>query len=277
MTAPIHVSTRTSKRRITLLAMCSFFGLAATALVLAQPDDPRPSDNVLMKHADTLVFYTGFNGDALAELTPDNPEPDATDQLTDDQRWVDGFFGKGMRTDQLQLRYELPDSGPLAMTGAAAFWLRVSDQKHASEPVYISFFKLQSGPRMISARRMGKAVNKRQLFGYLKDGKVGVSAVRGSMASWTPDTWHLLVVNWGPNWVEFSLDGRTLHRKTLAAGERNHGDHATLRIGSPYPNDPFVIDEFMLFSSPLSNDDIQWLWKLQNEPTGKQSSERVSE
>lgn len=225
--------------------------------------EPVARDAALVKFQRTIVFYAGFEGTANADLSPLAGAP-AVPLAAGLQPFVPGMIGQALSSGNFDLSYDLGKEARIERAGSAAIWVAARQSK----PDYTYFwpFKVHGNHRLIMLGRMGDRANDCALYAYTSFNDKGTSSVAGSASGWKEGQWHLLVVNWGPDWVELSVDGNAPTRAAAPLAFREPTpdklDPARLSVSSPRPSgDQFLLDEMMVFSTPLGAAEIQWLYE----------------
>jgi hypothetical protein len=213
----------------------------------------------LAKFSDRILFYASFDGTTDAALSPllgACPLPAGV------RPFVPGVMGQALCSGDFDLAYDLGKAARIERTGSVAIWLAARQWK----PDYCYFwpFMIHGNGRQIMLGRMGDRANNCSLYAYLANNGKGVSAVAGSAADWKEGQWHLLVVNWGADWVELSIDGQPPFRAAVPVPFQEPAPDkvtaARLMVsGKQKVGDQFLMDEVMVFTSPLGADDIRWL------------------
>jgi hypothetical protein len=243
----------------------------------AQPASPPPAgaqaatNPAVEKFYSALVFYAGFNGDAAANLTPAEPKPQSAQWAAwltaHPEVFQPGVVGQAIETGDYTLSYDLGSNVTLEQTGSAAIWLSATQwQRRERDPGYFFALRLHAGNRQLMLARMGNPLNKECLYAHFMADKSPITVTSGSTAQWNNRDWHLLVMNWGPNWLEYSLDAGQLSRVSLSQDIAATGaTTARLFVSSPRISDTFLIDEVLVLSRPLDADEVQWLYKNRGE------------
>jgi hypothetical protein len=108
--------------------------------------------------------------------------------------------------------------------------------------------------------RMGNSVNREKIYAYAKaDGKSIVLAA-GNSLGWKNDQWHLLVVSWRPDSIDFSIDGNPVKNQHFASWATASGKPGTLRITQASPAQPWLTDEVIVLNRPLTQEEIEEMW-----------------
>jgi hypothetical protein len=218
------------------------------------------------------VLYFSFDGHALAEITAGNPAPQGNARWAEALRskalvFEPGVFGQGLVSSNVDFQVSYPcTSAVLRASGSIALWLKPVVLKHVGAYYWPVILDAAAGGYRVMFGRMGDPVNREALYAHLSHVGNAVSAVTGSMVPWKPGEWHLFVVTWDRNAVEFSVDGAQPARASLRnaiAGDQAGG----FRLFTLGPSeDTFIYDELMLLNMPLNQDEIRWLWESRKGP-----------
>lgn len=255
-------------------AWCGAIALLACLpwVAWAEPVSPAAADSqaatnpAVEKFYSALVFHAGFNGDAVANVTPAEPKPQSPHWTAwlaaHPETFQPGVMGQAIQTGDYTLSYDLGGNVTLEQTGSAAIWLSATQwQRQDADPGYFFALRLHAGNRQLMAARMGNPLNKESLYAHIMADKTATSIASGNTLEWKDRQWHLLVVNWGPNWLEFSVDGNQPGRSVLKQEAPPFGaTTARLYVSAPRAKDTFLIDEVMILSRPMQAQEIQWLF-----------------
>ncbi len=243
------------------------FGLSAAACgAVQEPVDPLPrgSENpALNRFGSAVVFYVGFDGHALAEITSGRPEPNGNATWTAATKsnavpFEAGVHGQALRSREYALNYNVTGA-VLRATGSLAIWLKPLSLAHAHSYFWPGILDGRSGGYRIQFGRMGSAGNREALYAHLSHRRDRTTAAMGSMRSWKTNEWHLMVITWDRHGVAFSVDGASPARSTIQlpiAGDQAAGFHLNLLCPS---DDTFLYDEVIVFNLPLTPAEIRWL------------------
>lgn len=226
---------------------------------------PRGGDNpALERFARQMALYVGFDGHALAEITTGDPRPAGNTNWTgalkrSEPVYESGISGRSLVSRDYQLNY-LCTGAVLRASGTVALWMKPAALHHAGTYCWPVMLHASAGYSVMFGR-MGDPANREALYAHLAHGKTGVSAIAGSMARWTPGTWHLFVVTWDRNAVEFSVDG-ALPARTVLKAPIPSDQAAGFRLFLLSPgDDTFAYDELLVLNVPLNKDEIRWLYE----------------
>ena len=251
-----------------LLLLALFLPPVALSAPISSPLPPGRDNPSLARFARSIVLYVSFDGHALAEITPGNPAPQGNAGWVEALRskalvFEPGVFGQALVvTSNRDCQVSYPcTSAVLRASGSIALWLKPVVLNHAGSYLWPVILDAAAGGYRVMFGRMGNPVNREALYAHLAHGGNSVNAVGGSMAPWKPGEWHLFIVSWDRNGVEFSVDGAQPARASLKnaiAGDQA-GGFRLIALGRG--EDTFIYDELMLLNVPLNKDEIRWLWE----------------
>jgi len=208
------------------------------------------------------VFYASFDGYAQADLSPGaagplNPLPAAAANP-----FVPGLFGQALASGAFTVSYHL--DADRTRQGSFVAWV-AGNRWTKEDQGYFWVFRMHDQRGGLLAGRMGGG-NRQALYAHISRGGKGTSAAQGSSQNWKDGDWHLLVVNWRSDSVEFSLDGGLPNQARLATvPPENPAAKATpaMLIVSSEQNgaNQLLMDEVLVFNAPLTPADIQWLYE----------------
>lgn len=211
-----------------------------------------------------IVFYASFDQGLEAEISS-SEAPAPAGSCAEFVRgggdpFVPGIFGKALKSSEHELFYDLGKEPWISQSGGIVLWLAVHQRTKDDYPYFWPIL-VRAGKRLVLAGQMGDPLNKRAVYAYTEGEEQKVSAIQGNMMEWAEGEWHLMVVNWRPNAVEISVDGRPAVRGELKQAVNFEGEQNRLYISSPLPADAdtFRIDEVMLFKRPLDTAEIEWI------------------
>jgi hypothetical protein len=215
-----------------------------------------------VKFDHSITFYVGFdNPELIADLSGGDGTPlkvPGTVVLTP------GLYGQAMLAEKKPVVYRAAGNIDLSRPGALAMWVSAYHWRHPKNPPWFPFLYVSDHGRTLSLSRMGTAGNREAVYAYAGVGNKVVSVAAGRSLGWKTGQWHLLVVDWRFQSIEFSLDGRTWHQASLvntgfARAEDAPGE---LRIGgSAAPTQRCLLDELLVFNRPLTMREIKWLYR----------------
>ena len=239
--------------------------LAAAAASSPSPL-PRGGDNpALQRFGRSVVFYVGFDGHALAEITSGDPVPRGNTNWNaavtrGTVAFEPGVCGQGMVAHDYELDYACTGA-VLRASGTVAMWLKPGVLHHTGTYCWPARLHADHSDYNVMFGRMGDPLNREALYAYISHGKAGVSSVLGSMADWKPGAWHLLVMTWDRSGLEFSVDGAPPVRSALK-DPIEEGDAGGFHLTLLSPNeDTFTYDELLVLNLPLGAADIRWLFE----------------
>lgn len=230
--------------------------------VAPRASGPRDADTppVLQRFNSSVTFYASF----------DRLPPDADLSAGDGKANVpatphelrQGLFDKALLCGQTPVGYQAAGNIDLARPGALAVWVSPQDWKRQGETPYLFFVLLHGAGRSMMMGRMGGTANHEILYAHAQVGEHTVSVLSGHTRDWESGGWHLLVLNWRAEAVEFSVDGGELQRGGAPWFAGATGEGGGLNLGNEgTPNQQYLADELTVFDRPLSHEEIRWLWE----------------
>ena len=225
------------------------------------PAAPLPATNpALEKFGAAVTFYVSFDQGAAADLSNGNGAP------RDSKMEIElkpGLWGQAFLSGQKSIAYNAAQNVDLSKPGAVAVWISSFEWKRdPAKTAYIFFLNILDHGRQLMLARMGDPRNREAIYAHGKTGKTGKSVRAGNSRNWKDGEWHLLVANWRGTDFEISLDGGALHRQDMPAFENADGKTGQMFVGSKGdPNQRYLVDELLVLDRPLSQDEIQWMWK----------------
>lgn len=225
-----------------------------------------PQNPALSRFNDDITFYTSFDGYSVADLSvgKGSPREGAAPQ------WSDGIWNKALRGMAKPLTFEAHGNIDLIRPGAMTMWVLPQNWTHGGNPSYIHFVVVNYQGITLQVSRMGSAVNREALYAYMKIGSKGEFVKVGSSKDWKNE-WHLLSVNWGEGYMEFSVDGSSFRRINTPIKERTNKDSGAIQIAGSGAT-PYLMDEFFIYNRPLQNEEMKWMWKTKAQEIQAKSS-----
>ena len=215
---------------------------------------------VLRRFNSSVTFHAGFDQlPADADLSAGDGKanvPAAPHELRE------GLLGKALVCGRTSVSYAAQGNVDLSRPGALAVWLSPQDWKRQGEPPYLFFLILHGSGRSLMLARMGGTANQEFLYAQAAVGKDAASVLSGHTRDWQSGGWHLLVLNWRAEAVEFSVDGGELQRAATPWLARAKGKPGGLIVGNDgTPDHQYLADELTVFDRPLSAEEIRWLFE----------------
>lgn len=247
----------------------------ALAVTSASADELRqPEQNPAIAHfADKILLYASLNGYPIADLSVGNGKP--IGGVWKGPAWEPGIWGKALRSDAPAIRYDTRKHIRLEGSGSIAFWVQPQNWDATIEPTFISFLRVEAGSeqgfRQLQIIRMGESVNNRALAAYFQLGEASNTVRLGAFPSNSSSArWHLFVVNWTQSYLEASYDGGRMIRQTNPIGAPATSGDSSAYISIPGGGNardfPYLIDEVFIFSKPLTNEEVLWLYQTAPQP-----------
>ncbi|MDQ3030695.1 MAG: hypothetical protein M3R09_11870, partial [Actinomycetota bacterium] len=157
-----------------------------------------------------MTFHAGFDQlPADADLSAGDGKanvPAAPHELRE------GLLGKALLCGRTPVSFAAQGNVDLSRPGALAVWISPQDWKRQGETPYLFFLILHGSGRSLMLARMGGTANQEALYAHAQVGEHAASALSGHTRDWNAGGWHLLVLNWRAEAVEFSVDGGELQR-----------------------------------------------------------------
>ena len=252
---------------VLLLAAASVPIAAGRVFAGEAPPPPHPvgapENPALVEFGSALTFYVGFdNRDLMADLSGGNGRPVSRDGPA---VLRPGLYGRALLAGKDPVVYRAAGNIDLSRPGALAIWVSAYHWRHPKSPPWFSFLYVSDHGRTLSLARMGTAGNREAVYAYAGAGNKLVSVVAGRSLGWKTGQWHLLVVDWRFQSIEFSLDGRTWHQAGLVNTGFAHagGPPGVLHVGgSAAPAQRCLLDELLVFNRPLTMREIKTLYRL---------------
>lgn len=248
-------------------ALLLILAIATAAFGELQKPDLNPA---IAHFSDKIVLYASLNGYPIADLSVGNGKPIGGGGAWKEKHWEKGLWGKALRSDAPPIRYDSRKHVRLEASGALAFWVAPDNWSVSSDPTFISFLRVEAGSeqgfRQLQVIRMGEKVNNGVLAAYFKLGATSNTVPLGTFSGDArAPRWHLFVVNWTQSYLEASYDGGRLIRQANPAGAPASSGDAGAYISIPGGGDardfPYLVDEILIFSKPLTNEEVLWLYR----------------
>ncbi len=222
-----------------------------------------PANPALIEFDRSVRFYLGFdNPELIADLSTGDGTPSKRPGTV---VLEPGLYGRAMLAGKDPLDYRAAGNIDLSRPGALAIWVSAYHWQHPKNPPWFLFLHVSDHGRTLSLARMGTAGNRGAVYAYAGAGRRLVSVISGRSLHWKTSQWHLLVVNWRFQSIEFSLDGRTWHQASLVNTGFAHaeGGPGVLRVGgNAAPAQRCLLDELLVFNRPLTMREIKTLYRL---------------
>jgi len=249
--------------------LLTLLGVATTSGDLVAQSPPfvtGPVENPGLKRFNrSITFYLGFEGTLQADLATGSPDPRSVKGAPE---FVPGIFGKALglkATDFMYLDYATLDNLDVRKPGALAMWTAARNWVRGDEEGYFWPAKIMSNGVQLMFGRQGQLLNPTRrtdmLYLWTQIGSTkDFSISHGDSLKWNNGEWHLWVMNWRANSVEFSMDGGPPQRHDTPAPFHPAGDTAgSLILGQQGPATAYLVDEVIVFDRPLSEDEIKWM------------------
>ena len=150
-------------RAVASLVLGFLFAAACPAADMASPL-PRGNDNpALTRFGRSVVFYVGFDGHALAEITSGSPVPQGNAPWAAVKQprtlFEKGVYGQGLVSQDYRLVYECTGS-VLRASGSLALWLKADKLNHVGTYFWPVMLHAKQGGYSVMFGRMGDPRNK---------------------------------------------------------------------------------------------------------------------
>lgn len=242
---------------VTLMAM-----LNSSPMVCAEEpaSAPPPVNPALEKFGAAITFYASFDEMVTADLSngsgvPRNPKIEIERKP--------GLYGQAFLAGEQDVAYDAASNIDLSKPGAVAMWVSAFEWKRdLPETPYIFFLRILDHGRNVMLARMGMKANKETVYAYAQAGNDKKTLGAGNTQKWEDAQWHLLVVNWRSDALEFSCDGSAMVRGNVSDFGKVEGKPGLLIVGNKGDtNQRYLVDEVMVFDRPLQQDETNWLWE----------------
>ena len=240
-----------------LIALAALSGACPTVRAEETPVAVNPA---LEKFGATITFYASFDKAVTADLSNGNgtqrgPKIEA--------EYKPGVYGSAFLAGGQDVAYDAAGNIDLSKPGAVAMWLSAFEWKRdLPETPYIFFLRILDHGRNVMLARMGMKANKETVYAYAQAGNDKKTLSAGNTQKWEDAQWHLLVVNWRSDALEFSYDGRVMVRGNVPDFGKVGGKPGLLIVGNKGDtNQRYLVDEVMVFDRLLEQDEINWLWE----------------
>jgi len=241
--------------------------VAFCSVTNAQQEKPSATENPAIDRFNReITFYLGFNHGTIAELARGKAEPTKTDDGK--PSFFPGLYGRAMMLEgqgTSTLWYSTLDNMDLTRPGAVIAW--TCPQKWVRSDVEDYFFPvtiMSNGAKLMFGRQ-GRLKSERtdMVYAWAKIGDSKEILIGGGDSlQWKNGEWHLWVMNWRSNSLEFSIDGSPPHRQDTPVSFNPSGDRAGhFIVGAQMESNRYLIDEVIVFNRPLTTEEIQWIYE----------------
>ncbi len=242
------------------LAFGVAMAMSAAAWAAPPATRPGPANPTLERFNSAITLYVSFDQRPLqADLAAGDPRP------RDPKLKVElkpGLFGQAMLNTDLS--FTAAGNLNLSKTGAVALWIAPWNwEPRGPDEPYLFPLRINDRGRTLMIGRMGRMQKPRRgdmVYAYAQAGKEHLSVRQGGSLDWKPGQWHLLVMNWRPQSLEFSLDGRPPARGDDPWFAQADGKPGQIFIGDKGKM-RYLLDELMVLDRPLSVEEIQWIYR----------------
>lgn len=249
-------------RRAGLLAMALAVHLGAQSPL----SEAGPNDRPVQKRFNwAITFYLSFDKTPRADLAGGSPDPLS---VAGDAQFHPGLHGRAMAlTDATKpgtyvvVGYPTLDNVDVTKPGSLAVWLRPHHWDRGVKAEYFWPVKIMSSGVQLMFGRMGGQPNE-PIYLWAKVGDTkDVCLIAGDTRDWKEGEWHLWVMNWRSQSIEFSVDGGPCQRQDLPAKINAEGDRTgQIYLGQGGASCRYLLDELMVLDRPLANEEIQRIY-----------------
>ena len=207
-----------------------------------------------------ITFYAAFNGQPVADMSVGRGTPNGN---ANDLQWADGKIGQGLQARSNALIYEAAGNIDFTKPGALAVWVALGERLDREAPVQLGFATIRHGGTGLALARQGGIKNNEALMAIIGSNinkhETRALVLSSTSKHWQEDEWHLLVVNWGADYIELSIDGGLFQRTTVNFPLYAHTDQmGTMNFaGNGTQQSPYRFDELYIFNRPLTIDDVK--------------------
>lgn len=228
----------------------------------------------IVHFSDRILLYASLNKYAIADLSVGNGKPLGGSGPKPDQYREEGLWGKALRSDSPPIRYDTRKHVHLDGSGSIALWVKPQNWTASGDPTFISFLRVEAGSeqgfRQLQIIRMGERANNGLLAAYFMLGSASNTIPLGTFMEDASSHWHLFVVNWTQSYMEASYNGGRLIRQanpvSVPATSGDSNAYISIPGGGDTRDYPYLIDEVFIFSKPLTNEDVLWLYQTASQP-----------
>jgi hypothetical protein len=221
----------------------------------------------LKRFSKAISFYASYDQSLTADVSSDKPDPRSVEGKVE---FLPGLYGKSLllvSDGHCGVVYHTEDVD-LTKPGACAIWLSPHDWVRSDKEDYFWPVKIMGNNAQFMFGRMGQQLNPRTrddaTYMWAQVGQnAGVTIGGGSSLTWKNGEWHLWVMNWRGNSIEFSIDGEPLSSRSLPAQLDSTGKRgAGLIVAHHVPSDPYLLDELIVFNRPLTGEEVKWMYDV---------------
>lgn len=260
------------KKHLPGLLLPGFFllGVAPVSTVLAQEatqENPVVQINPIIARLNTAItFYAAFNGQPVADLSVGRGAPTGN---SNDLQWTAGKHGQGLQAKNNALIYEATGNIDFAKPGSLAVWVALGARLDREAPVQLGFVTIRHRGTGLALARQGGIKNNESLMAIVGSNinkqETRALVLSGTSKHWEENEWHLLVVNWGTDYVELSIDGGLFKRTTVNSPLYQHtGEAGSMSFAGNGTNlSPYIYDELYIFNRPLTVEESRLIFLRQ--------------
>lgn len=245
-------------KNLLILFSCTLLASSVLCISKARAQDVAANTNPAIEALNNSVtFYMSFDLPTLtADMSSGVGEPIDT-KIKPNLK--PGLFESAELPEQT-ISYAADKNLDLSRTGSLALWIKPFDWQRDTTP-YLTFANIDDHGHFIALMRMGNPVNREKIYAYAKAGKDSIVLTVDNSLNWKDNQWHLLVVNWRPDSIDFSIDGAPVKNQHLASWATANGAPGTLNITKASPTQPWLTDEVIVLDRPLEQKEIEAMWE----------------
>lgn len=244
-------------------------GVLLTGTLRAQPafaqeeSTPVPQHPVISQFNENITFYAAFDGQPIADMSAGRGAPTGNKQ---DLSWAAGKRKQALQAKNNAILYEAADNVDFENSGSLAVWVALGERLDRDAPVQLGFVTIRHRGSGLALARQGGIKNGEALMvivgSNINKADSRALAFNDNSRHWQENEWHLLVANWGKDYVELSVDGSVFNRSTVTHPLYAHtADDGTMSIaGNGTSTSPYRLDELFIFSRPLSNEEAAMIY-----------------
>jgi hypothetical protein len=227
-------------------------------------DAPFERNPVIAQLNTAITFYAAFDGQPIADMSVGKGAPTGNFQ---NLSWAPGKRGQALQAQGNALIYAASGNIDFENPGSLAMWVALGARQDTENPVQLGFATIRHrGTGLILARQGGRS-NGESLMAIIGS-NVNTSNTRAlafndNSRHWKENEWHLLVVNWGRDYVELSTDGTLFKRTTVTYSlyQPTAEDGAMNIAGNGTAASPYRVDELFIFNRPLTAEEAALIYQ----------------
>jgi hypothetical protein len=176
-----------------------------------------------------------------------------------------GLFGQAGSSMGPQMTWSQAGNIDLSNPGSISFWIKPN--QWASDNSAAQLVARDGNHQLIIESYQGQYLLQIQDLSQLPN-MVTAEAWQGNTTRWATDTnWHLIVANWGTNYIALSVDSQAAATTTVPWLPSIAGPHGGSLITGLYGDSPFYFwDELLVLNRPMTDREIAWVWSTRTGP-----------